>query len=190
MKRTSYLILIGLILYPCLSWGQTIYQWKDEKGNINFTDDISKVPEKYRDQVQERKSPKEAAPPAPAQTIKDTGSDRRQPPPAEPARSKDIIGRGEDWWKGRAMEWNEKLVDAEKNYDATHAAWKAKEKELADSVYKADYIKRNLRLEIKNLEEKTKEWEKKRDEAKNMVEKVIPKEAEDYKADPDWIRVR
>jgi hypothetical protein len=190
MKRTSYLILIGLIFYPCLSWGQSIYQWKDEKGNINFTDDISNVPEKYRDQVQERKPAKEPAPPVPAGTIKGTGSDRRQPPPSEPARSKDIIGRGEDWWRGRAMEWNDKLINAQKNYDTTHAAWKAKEKELADSVFKADYIKRNLKLEIKGLEEKTKEWESKRDEAKNMLEKVIPKEAEDYKADPDWIRVR
>jgi hypothetical protein len=82
------------------------------------------------------------------------------------------------------------LTDAQKNYDTTHAIWKAKEKELADSVFKADYIKRNLRLEIKDLEEKTKEWERKRDEAKNMMENVIPKEAEDYKADPEWIQVR
>ena len=88
------------------------------------------------------------------------------------------------------MEWNDKLINAQKNYDTTHAAWKAKEKELADSVFKADYIKRNLKLEIKDLEEKTKEWESKRNEAKNMLEKVIPKEAEDYKANPEWIQVR
>jgi hypothetical protein len=190
MKRTGYLILIGLILYPCLSWGQTIYQWKDEKGNINFTDDISNVPEKYRDQVQERKPPKEPAPPAPAQTIKGTGAVKRQAPPSEPTVPKDSIGRGEEWWRGRVKEWDEKLTTAEKNYDTTHAAWKAKEKELADSVYRADYIKRRLTLEIKDLEQKTKEWERKRDEAKNMLEKVIPKEAEEYKADPEWIQVR
>jgi hypothetical protein len=103
---------------------------------------------------------------------------------------KDSIGRGEEWWRGRVKEWDEKLTTAEKNYDTTHAAWKAKEKELADSLYRADYIKRRLTLEIKDLEQKTKEWERKRDEAKNMLEKVIPKEAEEYKADPEWIQVR
>ena len=189
MKKAALFIFIGCMI-SSLAFGQTVYQWKDEKGNINFTDDISNVPEKYRDQVQERKSPKEPAPPAPAQTIKGTGADRRQAPPSEPTVPKDIIGRGEEWWRGRAREWDEKLINAQKNYDTTHAAWKAKEKELAESVYKADFIKRRLKLEIKDLEDKTKEWERKRDEARNMLEKVIPKEAEDYKADPEWIRVR
>jgi hypothetical protein len=189
MKKTALFIFIGCMI-SSLVFGQTIYQWKDEKGNINFTDDISNVPEKYRDQVQERKAPKEPAPPAPVGTIKGSDADRRRTPPPEPAERKDTIGRGEDWWRGRAREWNDKLMDAQKNYDVTHATWKAKEKELADSVFKADYIKRNLRLEIKDLEEKTKEWERKRDEARHMLEKVIPKEAEEYKADPEWIRVR
>ena len=190
MKRTGYLILIGLILYPCLVFGQTIYQWKDDKGNINFTDDISNVPEKYRDQVQERKTPKEPAPPAPTGTIKRIDSGRRQPAPSAPAERKDTIGRGEDWWRATAKEWDEKLTLAQKNYDTTHDAWKAKEKELADSVYKADYIKRRLKLEIQDLEGKTKEWERKRDEARNMLEKVLPKEAENYKVDPEWLQVR
>jgi len=38
------------------------------------------------------------------------------------------------------------------------------------------------------LEEKLRERERERDEAKNMVEKVLPKEAEDYKADPGWLK--
>jgi hypothetical protein len=189
MKKTALFIFIGSMI-SSLVFGQTIYQWKDEKGNINFTDDISNVPEKYRDQVQERKPPKEPAPPAPAGTIKGPDADRRRPPPSAPSERKDTIGRGEDWWRGRVKEWDEKLTTAQKNYETTHAAWKAKEKELADSVYKADYIKRRLKLEIKDLEEKTKDWERKRDEAKNMLEKVIPKEAEEYRANPEWIQVR
>ena len=189
MKKTALFIFIGGMI-SSLVFGQTIYQWTDDKGNINFADDISKVPEKYLDQVQEKKTREEPAPPKPVETIKGTDADRRQATSPEPAGSKDIIGRGEEWWRGRATEWNEKLINTQKNYDTTHAAWKAKEKELADSVFKADYIKRRLKLEIKDLQEKTKDWEMKRDEAKNMVEKVIPKEAEDYKADPEWIRVR
>jgi len=40
-----------------------MYKWVDEKGTVHFTDDPSKVPEKYRSDVESRKTPKEV--PAP-----------------------------------------------------------------------------------------------------------------------------
>ncbi len=33
-----------------------MYQWTDEKGTVHFTDDISNIPEKYRQEVQTRKA--------------------------------------------------------------------------------------------------------------------------------------
>ena len=44
------------------SYGE-MYRWVDEKGTVYFTDDLSKIPEKYREGVETRKSPKET--PAP-----------------------------------------------------------------------------------------------------------------------------
>jgi hypothetical protein len=32
-----------------------IYKWKSDDGRINFTDNLGKVPEKYRDQVERKK---------------------------------------------------------------------------------------------------------------------------------------
>ena len=185
MKRTALLILIGLILYCAVSWGQQIYQWTDEKGILHFTDDMSQVPERYRNQVQEKKVPKEPPPlPPPPVTIKD-----KDGIPASVPDRKDTVGRGEEWWRMKVKEWNEKLFKANENYETAYAELKAKEKELEESKFKPKSLQRKLKAEIKLLEDKVKEWEKQKEEAKNMLENVLPKEAEDYHANPDWIKI-
>lgn len=85
-------------------------------------------------------------------------------------------------------EWEDKLQNAQKDYDLVYYDLKQKEKELADARFRPDSFKRKLKSKIKELEEKLKFLEKERDEAKNMVEKVLPKQAEDYKADPAWLK--
>ena len=186
MKRTGLLILIGLISYCAVSWGQEIYQWMDEKGTVHFTDDLSLVPERYRSQVQEKKPPKEPSPHPSPQVLKEEEIEKE--PESTPER-KDLIGRGEEWWRTKAKEWNEKLMNAQKYYETAYTAWKAKEKELEQSKLKPRNFQRKLKSEIKVLEGKAKELEKQRDEAKNMLQKGLPKEAEELKADPDWIKI-
>jgi hypothetical protein len=176
MKRTGLFILIGLIFYCALSLGQEIYQWVDEKGTINYTNDLSLIPEKYRDQVQKRKYPKEPFLP----TVK------KQETASEP---RDLLGRGEEWWGAKAKEWHEKFFHAKKNYETAHAAWRAKEKELDESKFKPDSLKRKLKTEMKALEERANEWKKQMELAKNMLEKVLPKQAEEYRADPNWVKI-
>jgi len=42
------ILLCGLFLMtPCLS-SEEVYRWTDEKGTTHFTDDVSKIPEKFR----------------------------------------------------------------------------------------------------------------------------------------------
>jgi hypothetical protein len=67
-------------------------------------------------------------------------------------------------------------------------ALKAKAKELEESKFKPDSLKRRLKADIKVLEEKVEEWKKQMEEARNMLDKVLPKEAEDYRADPSWVK--
>ncbi len=43
---------------------------------------------------------------------------------------------------------------------------------------------------MKALEEKVNDWKKQREEAKNMLEKVLPKEAEEFNADPNWVKIK
>jgi clan AA aspartic protease (TIGR02281 family) len=40
-----------------------MYKWVDEKGTVHFTDDLSKIPDKYREDAETRKPPKETPTP-------------------------------------------------------------------------------------------------------------------------------
>lgn len=174
-----------LVSSPWIANGQEIYRWVDEKGTIHFADDFTLVPEKYRDQIQKRKISETPFPPSVRpSTGPETSGSTTEPPPEK----KDILGRGEDWWRAKVKEWEDKLQNAQKNYDLVYGDLRQKEKELADAKFKPDSLKRKLRAEIKELEEKLKDREKERDEAKNMLQKVLPKQALDYRADPAWLK--
>jgi hypothetical protein len=196
MKKRGLFILIGLILYSVISAGQEVYRWVDEQGTVHFTDDLGQVPEKYRDKIQKKEPPKEPpitqpAPPQPTPPqplAPPTGMEVEKESGATP-RQKDILGRGEEWWRAKVNEWNEKLKTAQRNYENTYSEWKSKENELESSKFKPDSVKRKLKAEIKDLEEKTKDWEKQMDEAKNMLENTLPKQAQDYQANPEWLKI-
>ena len=185
MKKIVLFTLIGLLMLPFLSDSQEIYQWVDGKGTLHFTDDLSLVPERYRNQVQKKKVPKE---PSPLPRPPDTTEEKEEISSPVPEQ-KDTVGRGEEWWRMKVEEWNEKLLLANQNYETAYAEWKAKEKELEESKFKPKSLQRKLMAEMKLLEDRMKEWEKQKEEAKNMLEKVLPKEAEDYHANPDWIKI-
>jgi predicted nucleic acid-binding Zn-ribbon protein len=181
MKKLTLLIFMIWIIFPPMVLGQEIYQWVDEKGTVHFTDDISLVPEKFQDQVKKKKVPVE--PTSPSMKVPE------EPEPEPDTERKDLLGRGEDWWRDKATEWNHKLKNAKKNFEAAQAALKAKEKELEQSIYKPDSFKRRLQAEIKGLEENANSWKRQVDEAKNMLEKVLPKQAGEYRADPSWLKI-
>ena len=60
----KYVILsfLILIIFPFTGYGE-MYKWVDEKGTIHFTDDFSNIPEKYRQDSETRKPPKETSAP-------------------------------------------------------------------------------------------------------------------------------
>jgi len=188
MRRLNVLIMVGGLCLISVAWGQEIYRWVDDKGTLHVTDDPSLIPEKYWQKIQKEKVPQEpAVPPAgvpqagPAQEQPATGSEST-------AARKDVLGRGEDWWQAQVKAWKQKLTDAQKNYDVANAAVKAKEKELQESIFKPDSYKRKLEAERKVLAEKTGEWGKQVEEAKAMLEQGLPKQAEEYLADPNWLK--
>jgi hypothetical protein len=197
MQKRSIIIIItmiGFLFYLILAFGQEVYRWVDEKGIVHFTDDPTLIPEKYRGQVQQKVPPKEPSPPQPApsrpiQPSKTMEPVRESPPRGPEVGQKDMLGRGEEWWRATAKEWNQKFVTYRTNYENTYNEWKAKEQELEESKFKPDSLKRKLKSEIKVLEEKVKDWEKQMNEAKNMIENVLPNQARDYRANPEWLKI-
>ena len=187
MKNILFLAMILWIILPLMAFSQEIYQWVDEKGTVHFVDDPTLVPEKYRDQVQKKKVTTESSPSSSVPTVVPQ-AEKTRPEPQSSSVQRDRFGRGEEWWREKMMEWEDKLKNARTNYEKAHQAWKAKEKELEDSKFKPDSLKRKIKAEIKDLEEKTKAYEKEVSEARQMLEKVLPREAEENRADPDWLK--
>jgi len=56
-----------LIVLVSFSYGE-MYKWVDEKGTVHFTDDISNIQEKYRQDIETRKPPQETSAPQPQET--------------------------------------------------------------------------------------------------------------------------
>jgi clan AA aspartic protease (TIGR02281 family) len=61
MKMALLLFFIVIVLVSP-SYGE-MYKWVDEKGTVHFTDDVSTIPEKFRQDVEEREAPKGTASP-------------------------------------------------------------------------------------------------------------------------------
>lgn len=193
MKKISLIIAVGMLFFSVLAFGQEVYKWVDEKGTVHFSDDLGQVPEKYRNQIQKETPPKEPPPSQPVSPLSIKPPIGMEPgkeaAPAPGQGQKDALGRGEEWWRAKATEWNQKLKTSQRNYETTYNEWKSKEQELQASISKPDSFKRKLKAEIKALEEKVKDWEKQIEEAKNMIENVLPKQARDYRANPDWLKI-
>ena len=184
MKRWCWLIFMVSSFVASQVNGQEIYRWVDEKGILHFVDDLTQVPEKYRDQFQKKEPPKEPIPSPSASSQGEEGKIESDPSSVR----KDLHGRGEDWWRAKAKEANDKLQSAQKNYDSAYQTWKAKEQQREDGKFKSHGPRKRLMSEIDELEEKVKERQKDLEEAREVVEKVLPKQAEDYKADPNWLK--
>lgn len=73
--RFIILFVLLLIFFVPHSYGE-MYKWVDEKGVVHFTDDLSKIPEKYRPDAEIRKSPQEISSPLP----------KEKPKPSSPAK--------------------------------------------------------------------------------------------------------
>ncbi len=90
MKFIIPLIVTFAVLVPP-SYGE-MYRWVDEKGTVHFTDDLSSIPEKYREDVETRKSSKETSNPQPREIT-------QSPLPAKVAEpgevTVDLVRRGE-----------------------------------------------------------------------------------------------
>ena len=171
-----------LFLLPPSVHGATFYKWKDKNGVVNFTDDLGKVPPEYRDQMErevveeDTSSSKSPTPgPSPSQSSEDVRETR-----------KDIYGMGETWWREKARPWNQQLKDATANLEAVNN----KIIERTENVlwkYSSPTQVNMYNAGLETLKGERAKYQAQVDEAKEML-KTLAKEAQDAKADPDWLK--
>ena len=80
LMRHAFLLIILLVIVGSPAYAE-VYKWVDEKGTVHFTDDLSKIPEKYRPDAQSQKTPQEFSPP---KKEVETASDPTPQNPFEP----------------------------------------------------------------------------------------------------------
>jgi len=179
MKEIFSIFVILLFALP-LQAG-TVYKWIDKEGVVNFTDDLSKVPPSYRNrvEVEERKDVKEEVTPPPPQAVTRGNG--------EEEIKADIYGRDEAWWRDKVRPWKGRLKEATENYEATHQKYMEKSDELSRRRFGSPtQYKMNI-IQLDRLKEERMRYEAQIAEVNEMLKK-LSKEAEESKANPDWLK--
>lgn len=104
--------LIGLLItmFTFTAVHAAVYEWVDSQGGVHFTDDLDKVPARYRKAVKTREpvTGREAvAPPAPQQP---------SPPAAPPEKAVALPGgHDESWWRARFSSLRAEISNIQNN---------------------------------------------------------------------------
>jgi chromosome segregation ATPase len=174
MKKI-FLILIFLFIAN-LAFAQ-VYKWVDEKGVTHFTDDITQIPEKYRKAIEEIKIKEEKI---------ETKTEGESSAKGKEDTYRDRSGRGEEYWKGRMEEWKKKLQTLQERVESLRLKYNELTEKFNTSKSSAERATlRNEREQVKNSMD---QYKIQIGEAKEMLEKKIPEEADLYKAKPEWIK--
>jgi chromosome segregation ATPase len=177
---SKFYILLILMIFSMPAYSATVYKWVDKEGVVNFTDDLSKVPPSYRNQVEmeERKDVKEEVTPRSPQPV------TRQNEPKE--IKADIYGRDETWWREKVRPWKEQLREATEKYEAAEKRYTEKSDELSRRRFGSPtQYKMNI-IELDKVREEKEKCQAQISEANEMLEK-LSKEAKETKADPAWL---
>ena len=156
---------------------QYLYEWTDSKGGVHITDDLGEVPERYRSKSRKIEIPKgeEVGPEQQVQGA--TGT-----PSGIAAEEQEAASKAA--WQQRIRNWKKRLAEAQDRYrdldqkrlDAL-GMWGGPASGHREGRVEADRIQQEMdkvQLEI--------------DEAKNMIETVIPEEARRAAVPPGWLR--
>ena len=100
MTRMIFFCVMAAVGVAGPLWAGT-YEWTDSKGVVNFTDDLDKVPAKYRNKVRERESiriePEETPPSVDAVPVMKPVDRVPSPVPSVPVQGE----HNQRWWQER-----------------------------------------------------------------------------------------
>ena len=171
-------ILLILLVFTSPAYGATIFKWVDKEGVVNFTDDYNKVPSEYRDRIE-------------VEIKEDSQKVQTLAPPETPIQKSeeaktDIYGRDEAWWRDKVRSWKDRIKAATASYESVYKKFMEKEGELSRIKYGSKSRIRIIIREMDQLKEEMMGYEAQIAEANEMLKK-LSKEAEESKANPDWL---
>lgn len=153
-----------------------LYEWTDENGTVHIGDDLGDVPEQYRRQVRKR-----AARPSERETRQGVPSGAA--PPARPGPKSENEAHKAEWQK-RLGEWKQRLANAGKRYQQLE---QEKTKLLGSWNTRSSVPPANM-ARVEWIEQEMKQVQKEMDDARNMIDVVIPDEARKAGIPPGWLR--
>jgi hypothetical protein len=178
----SFFLLVTFLLplvAVSLSWSGSIYQWTDENGNVGFTDDLSKIPEKYRNSaILEREIP--AAPDEEKEGGEAPPDDQGLELPPEPPEV-DNAGHDRSYWENRLKDLRDQqdaLIEKKAKLDQEINA-------MSNPLIYNTAQDKQLRQKKRNEAEST---EQQINEIEHQLKDVIPEEARRLNVPPGWLR--
>jgi hypothetical protein len=159
---------------------QYLYEWTDSKGGVHITDDLGEVPERYRSKSRKIEIPK-GEEVGPEQQVQGApGTQPRIATEEQEAASKAA-------WQKRLRDWKTRLADAQKRYqDLDQQRMEALAKWGGLAAAASGHLEG--RAEADRIAQDMKEVQKDVDEARDMIENVIPEEARRAGVPPGWLR--
>ncbi len=107
------LLVLMLLLYPLSAVAQT-YEWTDDRGTVNFSEDLGKVPKKYRKKVKRWDSGDSGAPESTVIAEPAKGKAKGEAKVEEPPKGKKLYGgKDEATWRNEFAAANAELRQAE-----------------------------------------------------------------------------
>jgi Domain of unknown function (DUF4124) len=172
-------LLVALV--PAAFSDEVTYQWTDADGLIHFTDDPGKIPESFRDSAQEIRHPDEPKKKPPSTAPESQSPPETQPkrPRVSPSEAVDSNGHNREWWQERVQEWQSIKADAQ-----------AKLADAQDRLGHARYLDSTpaQTQKIQEISAEISKYEKKIQEADDMLTDGLADEARKAHAPPGWLR--
>jgi hypothetical protein len=181
MKRIFFVLLF--LLSTEFSFAE-VYKWVDEKGGVHFTDDVIQIPEKYRPKVERLGTSEERV----ETKIEVESLSEKKVEKTRPREDtyRDSMGRGEGYWKGLVEAWAKKSKESQEKVNNLRVKYNELTERFNESRSSAERI--NLRKERDQIKNEMDRYKTQIEEAKYMLDKKIPEEAEIFKAKPEWIK--
>lgn len=172
MQRVIFLTII-IVAFSVSSASADFYRWVDRDGKEFFTNEPQKIPVEYRSSAEKVKTDESRV------SVENKPTSRSIT--ASSARDhKDKYGRGESYWRKRAMDLRYKLRDKEDERAAVLKEINGQDQNQADL--------RRPKKKRANLEKKLAKIDKDIAKTRRKLEVDLPEEARKADAYPGWIR--